>query len=160
MNKLTKAIQAEVAGKIVEATQGYEEILKLRQVPLSAYLNLAFLYWQSTEYGFNAAYHLSPEFIKLSGTRYRQVLQAAEKRFPKHPELQFWRMYFDFVMLGAPPFVEACQRLVSESNCSLVPYFYLYAMFEGHAYQKEAKALLEEFEKLPTFKHRYIASIY
>ena len=144
--------------KISAAANAYEDVLKQQELILDAYLNLGFLYWQSTEFGFHASIGLDLGFVKFAEERYPQILQAVEHNFPENPEVQFWKLYFGFVM-GDPPFVDRCKMLVGRPGCSLVPFFFLYSQADGHHYGDEAMKLLEQCQKVPTLKNCYIKSV-
>jgi len=161
MNTFQHAVDADVAERFITATALYEETIRREGTPLDAYINLAVLYWQCTEYGFNAGHRLPLDFIRLAGNRYSAVLDAAEMKFGYSPEIGFWRLYFDYITLGEPEFDEKCKALVAEPGCTLVPYFYLYAEWneEGRIYRKEAHQLLAECKSCLTTKNRYIISV-
>jgi len=158
MNWFNVALEKDIHEDVLGAVGAYEKVIQ-QNGPVDAYMNLAFICWQSTEYGFNAAYHLPLEFIKLAGERYPKVLQKAETLFPDTPEIEFWKLYFDYMTLGADAFTAQCERLVAQPNCSLVPYFYLYSMSDGRCFEDEAMDLLKICKSLPTLKNQYIASV-
>jgi len=158
MNLFLAALEKDIYEDILGAAEAYEKAIK-EDGAVDVYINLAFLYWQSTEYGFNAFHHLPLDFIKLAGERYPKVLKQAETRFPGSPEIKFWKLYFDYISLGREEFTEECERLVVQQNGSLVPYFYLYSMSGGQRFKDEAMALLKICKSLPTTKNRYIASV-
>ncbi|MBI4640130.1 MAG: hypothetical protein HY731_05520 [Candidatus Tectomicrobia bacterium] len=159
MSFVDEAIQKDVEGKVVEAANLYEEILKAGDAPLEVYLNLAVLYWEMTDYGVNAGLGLSLEFIQRAGKRYREVLRKAQEQFSMNPEILFWLLYCDFITLGEAPFVKQCEQLVKEPHCSLVPYFYLYMAYNGRKYHQEAMKLLDHCQRRPTTKNCYISSV-
>ena len=156
---LIVAVQEDMQGNLSNAAECYEQVIQAGGASLEAYLNLAVLYWQCTDYGFNASHKLDYCFIDKAGERYSVILQEAEKQFPDYPEIRFWILYCDYITLGEPPFVEECRMLVNAVSKSLVPYFYLYSASRGHEYEEEANFLLEECLKYPTVKNKYIASV-
>jgi hypothetical protein len=143
----------------MRAAEAYEALLAQGNAPLDAYLNLAVLYWQCAEPGFLASTNLDLEVVKRAADRYGEVLDEARRRFPENPEVQFWKLYFDQITLGEPPFEEQCKRLVEQSTCSLVPYFYLFSASQGQLYQEQAAKLLDICRAMPTLKNRYIISV-
>ena len=159
MKSLLDAVQRDIEGDYVRAADHYEQVIQAGGASLEAYLNLAVLYWQCTDYGFNASHKLDIEFIHKSGERYQLLLQEAGQRFSNRPEIKFWVLYCDYITLGNPPFVEECKLLVDASNQTLVPYFYLYSASQGSEYEAKAHILLEECLKHPTVKNKYIASV-
>ncbi len=156
---LSGAVHEDMNGNIVRAADCYEQIVQVEDAPLEAYLNLAVLYWQCTDYGFNASHNLGIDFIHEAGERYETLLQEAGRRFPHHPEIRFWTLYCNYVTLGEPPFVEECKRLVDAASKPLIPCFYLYSASNGREYEKEAHHLLEECLNHPTTKNKYITSV-
>ncbi len=156
---LLDAIYEDIKGDFVKAADCYEQLVQAECAPLEAYLNLAVLYWQCTDYGFNAGHKLDVDFIHKAGERYQTLLQEANQCFPYQPEIRFWMLYCDYITLGEPPFTEDCKRLVDTVSKPLVPYFYLYSSYSGHEYEKEANDLLNECLKYPTVKNRYIISV-
>jgi len=159
MMSLPSALHEDMDGDVVEAADCYEQAVQAGDAPLEAYLNLAVLYWQCTDYGFNAGHKLGAEFIGRAGERYPTLLQEADQCFPDRPEVKFWMLYCDFITLGGLPFVEECERLVKNTSEPLVPYFYLYSSSNGRGYEREASRLLRECLKQPTVKNKYIASV-
>src|SRR5262245_36170266 len=100
-------------GKVILAAEAYEQITKGAAPTSEVYINLAVLYWQSTDYGFSASTGLPRDFISYAGERYGQLIHEASELHPDVPEIFFWKLYFDFVTLGEPPFVEQCKSLVA-----------------------------------------------
>ncbi len=78
MDHFDRALELEKQDKIEEAAREYEHGISEGNAKLEAYLNLAFLYWQSTEYGFNVSLGLSKDFIDLAATRYTELLTDAK----------------------------------------------------------------------------------
>lgn len=156
---LISATHKDMDKDIVEAADCYEQIVQAKCAPLEAYLNLSVLYWQCTDYGFNAGHNLSIDFIHKAGERYQTLLQEADQCYPYHPEIRFWILYCGYVTLGEPPFVEECKKLVAATSELLVPYFYLYSAYNGQEYQGQVSHLLEECLKHPTVKNKYIISV-
>lgn len=159
MTNLLDAIQKDVNGDFVGAADCYERVIQQDSSSLVAYLNLSVLYWQCTDFGFNAGHHLDIDFIHKAGERYPTVLHEASEHFPSHSEVKFWRLYCDYITLGEPPFDEECEQLVSDKNDSLVPYFYLYSAYQGGKYEQEVDQLLEQSLKCLTVKNEYIISV-
>jgi len=150
----------ECASHITEAAQAYERVLISEPAaPLDVFINLAFLYWQSTDFGFWSGVGLPLPFVKMADSRRRAVFDQAEKIYPANADIRFWRRYFDFITLGEPPFEEECKKLLQESGASLVPYFYLYSSPGEETYERQADELFHVCEKTPTMKNRYIMSV-
>ena len=159
MTSFSDALQQDIAGNISDAASLYEQSIHGEDVPLDAYLNLAVLYWECTDPGFNTGRQLPHDLFLRAPERYETVLLAAEQRLGYAPEIKFWKLYFEFTSQGEPPFVEECRILVAEPDSTLVPYFYLYSASNGQQYWQQASQLLALCKALPTTKNRYIISI-
>lgn len=155
---LDKAFALEAADRVVEAADVYEDILRSGRVPLDAYFNLAFLYWQSTELGFMAALGLDDDFVARAEIRYKEILDECDRAFPGETETIFWRRYFPYASLAEPDFDLELMELVHQDG-SLVPYFYLYAASNGSRFVAEAEELLRVCRPQRTLKNRYIISM-
>jgi hypothetical protein len=159
MNKYTEALHLDIAQDIEKAARTYEEAIRMPDITLDAFINLACIYWESTDFGFNAAMSLEAEFVKIAGTRMWEVLDQAENKYIAYPEITFWRMYFKFTTLGEPPFVEKCLELVEQPNSTLVPYFHIYDQTKDKAYLPKARLLYQQVSDMKTTKNRYIIGI-
>lgn len=156
--RFAKAMELEKEDKVREAAEEYELHISEGNAKLEAYLNLAFLYWQSTEYGFSASLGLGKDFIDLAATRYKELLTDAKGRFPSESEIEFWERYFGFIDLGENFPEEECRRFTDDEN-EVAASFHLYALSNGRAYKNETERLLQVCSKEPTLKNRYIVSI-
>ena len=56
---LLDAVHEDMNGDFGGAATCYEQAIQAGNAPFEAYLNLAVLYWQCTDYGFNATHMLS-----------------------------------------------------------------------------------------------------
>ena len=153
------ALALDIAGKVEHAANAYEQVLQLKDAPIEAFINLACLYWQSTDFGFNAHYRLSLEFIQKAGRRETEVLDEAERRFGTLPEITFWRMYFAFTSLGEDAFPSEALELVELPNCTNVPYFHIYDQTKDAKYVPKVMDLYNEAQSTQTTKNRYIISL-
>ena len=156
---LSEAIQLDIDQQIEAAASKYESVLTDPDAPIEAFINLAFIYWESTDYGFNAAHHLSPEFIQRAAHRYRQILAEARGRFGDNPEISFWEKYFDYVSLGEPPFVDDCYTWLRQGNAPEAIYVHLFAELRDPRHIPHLYSLLRQSENMPTTKNRYIAGV-
>ena len=151
------ALQDDVEEHIVAAAEGYEFLLK-QNPPVEAYLNLACLYWRSTDFGFASYYRLTDTFYLKAGEKCYEVLERAAEAFPECSEVIFWQRYFAWSERDVAFSDEECLRIAQMPSSSLVPFFRLYSPPECK-YEKEALALLAEIQALPTIKNRYIIPI-
>lgn len=158
MSARQEAIMLDREDRPVEAAEAYERAIMENDASLDTFLNLAVLYFECTDGGYAAQHRLPNEFMRSSFERANDILTKAEARFGKHPEIDFWRYYFKYVVLGDEHFVDACRRL-AQSSSSLVPYFYLFPRPGGLEYRREAEELLNQVREGLTAKDRYIRSI-
>ena len=155
MSRCDEALVLDIAQKVEQAASVYEEVIHLPDAPLDAYINLACLYWSSTDPG----QRFTHNFFYLAGTRMWVVLDEAESKYSTYPEIKFWRLYFQFTTLGEQPFVEQCLEFVKQPNCTLVPYFHIYSQTKEEQYSPKAKLLYQEVLVHRTAKNRYITSV-
>jgi hypothetical protein len=159
MSIFAKAIQNESEGSIVEAIKEYERGISGGAVfPVDGYINLAFAYWQCTDFGFAVAHKLGESLQQDAFSRCMEVLDQAEKFFPRYLEIRFWRLYFRLISLGTSEIDRTIDDIIADPNCNSVPFFYLY-MARGICYRDKITELFAECEQVPTFKKRYILSI-
>lgn len=157
-DKFQKAVELDIAESVEVAAFLYEEVIKETQPPLETFLNLSCLYWQTLDYGFNAALQLNLDFIAKADTRHKQVLDEAVQLYGNLPEIKFWRKYFDWTILGEDLAVEWCIEIVAEANASDVPYFFIFDQTRNKKYLLKVHRLLDEAKELSTTKNRYISS--
>lgn len=154
MTNLEIAIQEDIAQNREEAARLYELVIKADDPPLEAFINLACLYWNSTDGGHAS----SKSFFRLASERMYEVLNEAEEQFGNLPEVQFWRRYFDWTVLGEPQFLDEALELVNTGDTD-TPYFYIYVQANyAEEYRSHAKIVLEKASKKLTTKNRYIIS--
>src|SRR5690606_986033 len=153
MSKYELAVQMDIDQKLEAAANAYEEIIKEADAPLDSFINLACLYWVSSQPGSSAR----GEFYTRAGEQLYAVLDEAQERFGKQPEIVFWRLYFNQITLGEPTFLDQALDLVDQPNSSPIVYFYIYA--EGNDdYIPFVRRLYEDAQALKTTKNRYSLS--
>lgn len=159
--KLEMAIALDVAEQFERAAVLYETVIAKESAPVEAFLNLAVLYWECTDFGIMAGYHLPVEFVKMAHIRHGDLLVEAKERFPQVPEVIFWQRYIlDFRAMGNDFSVDDATDLATQPNSTLVPYFYIYLASEGAVeYREPAHQLLQSAQSLRTTKNRYIISM-
>ena len=154
-----EALQAERDGHLVRAANHYERLLEKGTPPLRALLNLAVLYWQTTDYGYWTTKGLPQDFVAKAGQRFPEVLARAGDLYPESTEVKFWTKYIEWADLGEPLSVEDCVRWLQEDEEALVPVMFLFSQSGGQEYGTEATALLAESKKHDTTLSRYVASV-
>jgi hypothetical protein len=157
MTKLEKAILQDSKITPEPAALAYEEAIQ-DGAGIDAFLNLAVLYFVCNDGGYAAHHYLSVEFLEVAWKRGFEVLHEAESRFGKQGEIEFWRIYFNFILLGGALEVEQCQ-LIAERDSILVPYFHLFSQQKGDRFLSQALDLLNMVRVGQTEKQRYIKSV-
>ena len=113
---------ADRAGELESAAALYEEALASGDHSLQLLLDLALLYWQSTDPGLAAAKKLGPEFLATAGRRTSELLEEAAREFPGSAAVRFWKRYIGWADLGDSLDVEECRQLLQEhTRVSLFP---------------------------------------
>jgi hypothetical protein len=142
----------------IEAAESYERAISESSGGLEAYLNLAAIYFQCADPGYAAHHRLSREFIDTAARRFYEVVAQAQDRFPADGEAGFWRLYYDFVHLGANDFSEEAAAIVRKTG-ALAPVFYLFTRPDGERYREQASQLYRRAAEGGTTRDRYIASV-
>ena len=156
---LSEARAADRAGEVESAAARYEETLAAGDHSLHLLLDLALLYWQSTDPGLAAAKNLGPEFLNRAGRRTPELLEEAARAFPGSTAVRFWKRYIDWADLGEPLDVEECRQLLLEDPTVLVPAMHVFAASQGRDMQTEAHELLRQCREGGTTGDRYVASV-
>jgi hypothetical protein len=152
-----EAIDADRCGKVVEAANLYEGLLENATEDLL--LNLAVLYWQTTDYGFWTALQLPKEFVARAGVRFPEVLSEAQRRNPASPAVQFWQKYIAWIDVGTDFDPNDCRKILQEHPEYREPALYLFSISQGKDYANEARALLAQARESGTTRARYVASV-
>jgi hypothetical protein len=160
MNFLDAARDLDREDKPVEAARAYEAAYEAAATNLSLddYMCAAVLYFTCTDFGYSSSKALPEEFARDAYAKAKSWLALALQRFDYHPEIRFWELYIDFVVLGTPPFIKECQELAMRAE-TLTPYFYLYASTKDPRYRAKAEQLYRNAAHGETAKERYIRSI-
>jgi hypothetical protein len=158
MTKINQAIQLDINQEYEAAANAYEKLIEEKKASIEHYINLACLYWYVTDFGINASNSLSVPFIKRAGNRIYSVLQQAVDSFGRVAEIEFWKRYFDFTVIGESAFPEKALSLAVDGNI-LIPYFHVYKQTVDEKYLAKVTMLLEICKATPTTKHRYIISL-
>lgn len=111
---LRQALDADCEGRITDAAEGYEEVLRHDPRNVTAICNLLVLYWQSTDFGFLVGNDLPRAFVFLAGRRTLELLKFGRPQFPDNPELTFWNSYIGWTDHGGPFDIRAFRVLLRE----------------------------------------------
>lgn len=156
---LSEARAADRAGELQSAAELYEQALATGDHSLQVLLDLALLYWQSTDPGLAAAKKLESEFLARAGIRARELLGEAVRAHPVSTASRFWQRYIEWADLGEPLDAEECKRLLREDPTVLIPAMHVFAESQGRDMQAEAHELLEKCRDDGTTGARYVVSV-
>jgi tetratricopeptide (TPR) repeat protein len=154
MTNLASARREEAAGRPAQAIGAYEKALAEEAVDLDAYLDLAVLYLNCCDFGFAAHHKLPPDLEAGAYEKALEVLRKAEAAFGNHSEIEFWRRYLRFAVLGEDLTIDDVLRLINKDE-SLVPYLFV-AGAAGHSYAGELQQLRKEVAPGRTTRQRYV----
>lgn len=156
---LEEALAADRAGDLVLAAEAYESAIAHGESSLDAFVNLALLYWQSTDPGMAASKRLSAAFMDTASRRMTELLEEAERRYPSSTAVRFWKRYIAWTDLGGPaPEKSFCRELLREDPTVLAPAMYLFSASNGSEAGVEAAELLQQARAAGTTGARYVSS--
>jgi hypothetical protein len=156
MTLIDTALEFDALDLPVQAANAYEEAIGSEQADLSAYMNLAVLYFESTDPGYAAAKKLDPEFTARASAGMYRVLRLATRRFGSYPEAAFWNIYFNWFSKYDDPNFDEARELAKKTP---IAYLHLLGAPDGKRYLKQARGLLENVKKRRTVRERYIDSV-
>lgn len=153
---LDSARLADRSGDLQVAAREYEACV-VEGGAIDAYVNLAVLYWQTTDFGFSTAAKLTPTFIAQAGRRFPELLTEAHLRFPGSTEVEFWDHYVRWADLGEDFALDTCRHLLERDPATLVPAMFLFAQ-TGEC-KEQAMELAARCRADGTTRARYIVSV-
>lgn len=156
---LREAILPDRRGDLASAANQYEQELTKGRPTLHVLLDLAVLYWQTTDVGLAAAQGLTPELLATASTRFPTLLAEARRRFPERTAPRFWQKYITWADLSEPFGAEECMGLLREVPSDLEPAMHAFAISQGTPAQAEAAMLLRACREAETTRSRYVASV-
>jgi len=142
----------------LEAAQAYERAVAAGDGDLTMFLDLAVLYFACCDGGYLAHHKLPGDFVGRALDRANELLDEAERRFGRHNEIDFWRYYFAFYVLGHDADAAKCQELAQQGP-SLVPYFHVFALPGGERFASEAERLWQQVREGRTVRERHVKSV-
>jgi len=149
------AISADRDGQVVKAATLYEIAIQSGEADVEVLLNLAVLYWESTDTGFRTHHILSDDFVDHAGFRYREILDEVGQRFPSVPSARFWRLYITSIKQGVQPAREEYLAIQNDAPDYLEPEIVL--IDDGDI--TRARKLLKQCETIGTARARYVAAV-
>lgn len=156
---MNEALKKDVSKDYKSAIKLYEKQINNEPLsPIDNYTNLAFLYWSfANDFIFNDINKISDELSLLGGERYGIIVEKGLSNYPNSLELNFWNIYFDYILFGKTFLYEDCLKLIQiyNNDDNLIPYFFLY-IFDKITYKAQRNQLLQQCKTLPTAKHIYL----
>lgn len=159
MRLFDDALRLDREGQIEQSARLYEEALGAGARTLDLYLNLAILYWQSTDPGFSAEHRLGLEFIANAGSRFPLLLTEAGQVYQASTEVRFWQKYISWADLGESFALEDCRQLLLEDRSVLIPAMFMFAQSQGKECRQDALELLRQCQVSGTTRARYVVSV-
>lgn len=139
----------------------YEASIDKKENKMNAYINVAFIYWQSAyAFGWADYFKISSQIRKFGIDKSSLIIDETIKLFPNNPEPSFWKRYlFHYRLIGDLfPEEEVIKILKEHDEYSAIPYFLLY-LYEENKFKTQRNELLIECNNVPTAKNLYIKSI-
>ncbi|HUZ00218.1 MAG TPA: hypothetical protein VMU89_07695 [Thermomicrobiaceae bacterium] len=160
MSSLELALILDSQDRPVEAAEAYRAAVEDGTADLETHINYAVLMFVCNDGGYAAHHHLSRTFMAKTWSGMFETLEAAQRRWGWRAEVEFWKRYFRFIILGETLTYAYCKTLTQETS-SFEPYLYLYAFTpEGHReYESEARVLLSRVSSGSTARERYVRSV-
>jgi hypothetical protein len=156
---LQEAVAADRREDVQVAVDGYERALASGDRSLRVLVNLALLYWQTTDPGLAAKKTLSPELMATAGRRIPELLAEAQERFPNSTEPRFWQKYIAWADLGERFSLDECEELLRADPSTLTPVMHIFALTRGAEREADARELLRQCREDGTTGARYVASV-
>lgn len=156
---LREAIVADRRGDLASAANQYEQARTQGRPTLQVLLDLAVLYWQTTDVGLAGEQELTPDFLATAATRFPTLLAEAQRRFPESTAPRFWQKYIAWADLGEPFAAHECLGLLREVPSELEPAMHAFAVSQATLAQAEAAMLLRECREAETTRSRYVTSV-
>jgi hypothetical protein len=157
MTPIDRARAADAEDRPLDAIEAYESAVTDPMADESAFLDLAVLYFECLDFGYASAHKLPASLQEHAYERAMAVLDAAEGRFGKTVELEFWRRYIPFAALGDPPFDHDARMLFARG--ARTASFYLWSLTDDPKIAEAARAVLAEVAAGRTARERYVRGV-
>jgi len=154
-----KGLDSDLKKEYNDAVSYYSLSIQNSEYQQNAYINLAFLNWiAATEFAWADLHNINKEIRRKGVENSSKIITAAIDNF-NSAETNFWRLYFEYRLIGEPILEKAIIDILDVfSNSTSVPYFYLY-LLDKLKYMRKRDLLLEECYATPTAKNLYIISL-
>jgi tetratricopeptide (TPR) repeat protein len=154
-----QALIKDIQSEYLEAVNLYEKSIAKNENSIDAYLNLAFIYWESnSQFVFSNGVEIAPSFSKININKYIEILDLGLIKFKNNREILFWKKYFRFASIGEEFSKKECEFFLKIPGESKIPYFFLY-LFDSVRYFDERNEILAICKEMPTAKNNWIKSI-
>ena len=95
------AIALDELGRVVDAMRAYEALVRAGQADEAAFVNLAFLYALTTDFGFATAHGLPLSFARECVERLDGLVATGLAHYPDSADLVIIRQYLPWAFWGA-----------------------------------------------------------
>ncbi len=136
----------------------YYELAVSEDTNADAFVDLALLYFQFTDYGMNASSGLSLDFIHTAFERYPLIIEKGLINYPSNTEMIFWEAYFRHRTIYDDLTSNDVLKILNTGEPSVVPYFFLWIL-EPKKYEVQREKLLKICNISLTSKNRWILSL-
>lgn len=158
MTMLEVAREADRAGRMVDAAEAYERVMRDEAPELDVYLDAAVLYTSASDFGVASGLHLPDAFYENAIPNSRRVLENARMRFGEHPDITFWTLYVPWFTVATP--IGLADALALEGAGSRDVYLYLAGVREvAERFTERCAALLASVSEERTERERFIKSV-
>jgi hypothetical protein len=157
MKSILKARLADAKDLPIDAMDAYQAAMALGTCEPDVYLDAAAICLMCADLGYASAHRLPSNMVEQSYTRAVEILAAAARTYPGAPQVQFWLRYLDYVVLGAPDFVEEAQQMLAGG--ALEASAYLFSISGGTEARSSAALLLLRVREGRTARERHLRSL-
>lgn len=162
MSNLSKAYEYEEIDDPISAIKYYEKAFYSDEGIFEDYINAAVLLFICQDYGYSYKRKLPKEFLDQAWDLSIKFLDLANDKFGNNFEIEFWRKYFAFILLGEMSFVDECKKYL-DNGVVVSCIHLLFALKDEDLYLSKCKNLVSDlYEKAKigkTAKDKYIKSL-
>ncbi|MDB4912415.1 MAG: hypothetical protein JWM95_59 [Gemmatimonadetes bacterium] len=138
------------------AAWAYELAIQQEGVAVETLLDLAVLYFVMNDPGYFTAHQIDKRMVDEAYPRALAVLDIAEFRFGRLPEIMFWRLHMKERVLGEILPNEVYERLASQGVAPAIVALYVATRRSEHS--MEASRVFDAQKSVKTARSRYLLS--
>ncbi|GAB1266396.1 hypothetical protein [Aurantivibrio infirmus] len=114
MDNLNKARNYDLYDDPNEALNFYLRAVEDETAELSDYINASVIAFLCQDYGYSSDKKLPQKLIDMAWSEMFALLDKAEVKFGKNPNLSFWKNYFGVILLGKRGIKKECRDYLSQ----------------------------------------------